>query len=82
MLYLRFAIDLFGLLALASLVAGVLLLREGRYPRRLVNLFCASVCFVTMLLNLLVGQPWIALPWGLSVPIWLAAAMLHSRRST
>lgn len=78
MAYLRIAVFFFGCLALLTLVGGVLLIRSGRYPARLINLYLAGVCFMSMLLNLLVGWPWVALPWGLCIPYWLWVAVRHN----
>lgn len=76
--YMRIAVTLFSFLCLLVLVGGVLLIRQGRYPRRLINLFLASACGTAALLFLLVDWPWVAIPWAMSVPMWLWAAIRYS----
>lgn len=75
MAYARIGATILSALGLGLMILGAVAIARGWYSRRPAYLALAGLCAGLALLNLLVGMPWVALPWALCVPIWV----LHTR---
>lgn len=74
MIYIQYAITAFSVLALLTLLGGIWLFWQQRYPRKPLFLALAGLCALTALLNLFSFLVWSALPWGLSAAVWAIQA--------
>lgn len=77
----QWAVVALSIVALVLLVAAVVLVHRGRLPARPVAYGCVALCGAAALLNLTAFLVWVAVPWALSMLVWLVHVRLTGPRS-